>query len=255
VYFSGGGGVDDVTFNEGPAGTGGPATYTVANGRFVRSGLPPLHFDTAERLSLYPQDGPSTITMGPTGGAFLQVFGGFFRQKGPDTIDASGADASLFATGSTGDDTIIGSVFQDYIDGGGGNDTIDSRDAFFDQVLCNGGTGSVKVDTLDLVSDCPTAAKSAPLIALSRAKLTPKNVKRGKQVSFSAISTVPGKATLTFKRRKARTKTRKLTVKQGPNAIKFKTPGGLKKGRYSVTAVVTSQGKKSKAVKLSLTLR
>ena len=255
VYFSGRGGVDDVTFNEGPAGDGGPATYTVANGRFVRSGLPALHFDTAERLSLYPQDGPSTITMGPTGGALLQVFGGFFGQKGPDTIDASAADASLFATGSTGDDTITGSVFQDYIDGGGGNDTIDSRDAFFDQVLCNGGSGSVKVDTLDILTDCPTAATSSPLVALSGAKLAPRKVKRGKQATFSAISTVAGKATLTFKRGKARTKTKKLNMKLGPNALKFQPPGGLKKGRYSVSAVVSSQGKKSKAVKLSLTLR
>jgi hypothetical protein len=254
VYFTGGAGVDDATFNEGPAGTGA-AKYTVGNGRIVRSGLPPLHFDKVERLAVYPQDGPSTIIMGPTGGALLQVFGGFFGQKGPDTIDASGADASLFATGSTGDDKIIGSVFQDFIDGGGGNDTIDSRDAFFDQVFCNGGSGSVKVDSLDMVNDCPTAATSAPLIALSRAKLTPKKVKRGKQVSFSAISTVAGKATLTFKRHKARTKTKKVTVKQGPNAVKFKPPAGLKKGRYSVTAVVASKGRKSKPLKLSLTLR
>jgi hypothetical protein len=193
--------------------------------------------------------------MGPTGGALLEVFGGFFGQKGPDTIDARGADAPLFATGSTGDDTIFGSAFQDYLDGGGGNDTIDSRDASLDQVLCNGGSGSVKVDTLDLLTDCPTAAKSSPLIALSHVALSPKKVKRGKRVSLKAISTVDGKVTLTFKRRKARTKTKKVAVKAGPNAVRFKPPGGLKKGRYSVTAVVTSHGKKSKAVKLSLTLR
>ena len=183
------------------------------------------------------------------------MFGGFFRQKGPDLIDATRADASLFVTGSTGDDTILGGPFQDFIDGGGGNDTIDSRDASFDQVFCNGGTGSVKVDSLDRLTDCPTAATSAPLIALTHASLTPKKVKRGKQVTFSAISTVAGKVTLTFKRPKTRTKTKKLTVKLGPNAVKFKPPGGLKKGRYSVTAVASSQGKKSKPVKLSLTIR
>ena len=44
-------------------------------------------------------------------------------------------------------------------------------------------------------------------------------------------------------------------VKTGPNAVKLKPPGGLKKGRYKVTAVVAAKGKKSKAVKLSLTLR
>jgi Ca2+-binding RTX toxin-like protein len=254
VFFSGGAGVDDATFNEGPAGPAGAATYTVGNGRIVRSGLPPLHFDTAERLAVYPHDGPSTITMGPTGGALLEVFGGFFGQKGPDRIDASGADASLFATGSTGDDTIIGSVFQDFIDGGGGNDNIDSRDAFFDQVFCHG-SGTVKADALDMLNDCPTGSASPPLIALRRATLAPKKVKRGKQVTLSAISTVAGKVTLTFKRPKARTKSKKVTVKLGPNAVKFKPPSGLRKGRYSVTAVVTSRGKKSKPVKLSLTLR
>jgi hypothetical protein len=255
VSFSGGPGVDDATFDEGPAGPAGAATYAVGNGKIARSGIPPLHFDTVERLAVYPHDGPSTITMGPTGGALLEVFGGFFGQKGPDTIDASRADASLFATGSTGDDTIVGSVFQDFIDGGGGNDDIDSRDAFFDQVFCHGGSGTVKVDSLDMVNDCPTAAVSAPLVALQRAKLAPGKVKRGKRVTFSAISTVAGKVTLTFKRPKARAKTKKITAKLGPNAVKFKPPAGLKKGRYSVAAVVAAKGKKSKAVKLSLTIR
>jgi hypothetical protein len=255
VSFSGGGGTDQVTFNEGPAGTGA-ATYDVGNGKIRRNGIPPLSFDaTVELLTLYPHDGPTTITMGPTNGASLSVFGGFFGQAGPDLIDATRADASLFVTGSSGDDTILGSPFQDYIDGGGGNDTIDSRDATLDQVLCEGGSGSVKVDSLDLVTDCPTAATSGPLIALSHVALSPKKVKRGKQVTLKANSTVDGKVTLTFKRRKARTKTKKVTVKTGPNAVKFKPPGGLKKGRYSVIAVVATQGKKSKAVKLSLTLR
>ncbi len=255
VSFSGGPGNDQVTFDEGTAGTGA-ATYDVGNGKIRRNGLPPLSFDsTVEQLALYPHDGPTTITVGPTAGASLSVFGGFFGQKGPDSIDASRADASLFATGSTGDDTIVGGVLQDFIDGGGGNDNIDSRDASFDQVFCHGGSGTVKADTLDMVNDCPTAALSPPLIALSHASLTPKKVKRDKRVTFRAISTVAGRVTLTFKRRKARTQMKKLTFKVGPNAVKFKPPGGLVRGRYSVTAIVSGRGKKSKPVKLSLTLR
>ena len=60
VSFSGGGGTDEVTFNEGPAGTGA-ATYDVGNGKIRRNGLPPLSFDaTVELLTLYPHDGPTT---------------------------------------------------------------------------------------------------------------------------------------------------------------------------------------------------
>jgi hypothetical protein len=256
VHFSGGGGTDYLTLNDGPAKA--PATYTVGNGAIRKTGLPPLFFDsTVESLTLYPQDGPSAIVVGRTGGASLQIFGGFFRQAGPDTIDASAADAPLFlTTGSTGDDTIRGSVFQDYLDGGGGKDKIDSRDAIFDQVFCNGGTGTVKVDTLDMVNDCPSGKASPPQTALWRAAFTPKKVKRGKRLTLDAVSTLPGKVALKFKRSHARAVTKTVSVKRGPDTVSFKPPRRLVKGKYSVSAVLRAAGgKKSRPVKLALTVR
>jgi hypothetical protein len=251
VYFSGGAGQDQQSFDDGPATD--PATYTVKDGTIKRTGLPALHFDsTVEQLVLYPQQGPSKIVQGRTGGTSLEIFGGFFGQSGPDNIDARGADAPLFATGSSGDDTIIGGVFPDVIDGGGGNDTIDSRDASFDQVMCRGGTGAVRVDTLDQVTGCPTARSSAPRIALTSATLKPGKVKRGKPVTLDVATTAPGTVTLTFKRGRFKT----VPVVLGPNSVKLKPPSKLGKGRYSVTVRLrTSDGKQSNAIKLSLTIR
>jgi hypothetical protein len=247
VYFVGGPGSDQATFDDGPATA--PATYTIRDGAIRKKGLPALGFNEAdvEFLALYPQEGPSKIVQGPTGGVPLQVFGGFFGQKGPDTIDARQADAPVLATGSSGNDSIFGSVFPDYIDGGGGNDRIDARDSSFDQVLCNGGTGAVTVDRLDRLTDCPGAKVSAPLIELRAAHFTPSKVKRGKKVTFDALSSAPGKVTLKFKRGV----TRKIAVKLGRNLVKVKPPTRLKKGRYKVTATLRG----AKPVKLSLTVR
>jgi hypothetical protein len=256
VHFSGGGGDQDyLTLSDGPAKS--PAVYAVADGAIRKTGLPPLYFDgTVESLAVYPQDGPSTITVGRTGGASLQVFGGFFGQPGPDRIDGTGADAPIFVTGSTGDDTIHGSAFPDYLDGGGGKDSIDSRDASFDQVLCGGGAGTVKVDQLDRVTDCPSAASAPPTVSLWRPALEPKKVKHGKRVTFEAVSTAAGKVTLRFKRRSAKAVSKTVSVKQGPNSVGFKLPARLKAGRYSVSAVLrASAGRKSKAAKLTLTVR
>jgi Ca2+-binding RTX toxin-like protein len=256
VHFWGGGGTDYLTLDDGPAKS--PATYTVGNGAIRKTGLPPLFFDkTVESLILYPQDGPSAIVVGRTGGTGLQVFGGFFRQAGPDDIDASASDGPLFVTtGSTGDDTIKGSVFQDYLDGGGGNDKIDSRDAIFDQVFCNGGSGAVNVDTLDMVNDCPSGKASPPQTALWRAAFTPRKVKRGKRLTLDTVSTLPGKVALKFKRAHARATTKTVSVKQGPDTVSFKPPRKLVKGKYAVSAVLRAAGgKKSKAVKLKLTVR
>jgi hypothetical protein len=255
VYFSGGGGDQDyLTFSDGPATA--PAVYKVADGAIRKTGLPPLFFDpTVEFLALYPQDGPSSITIGRTGGASLQLFGNFFGQRGPDRVDATGADAQHILTGSTGDDTIVGSALSDYLGGGGGTDAIDSRDASLDQVVCEGGTGVVKADTLDRLTDCPSARTVAPRVALLRAAFAPKKVKRGKKVALHAVSTLAGKVTLKFKRRGARTVTKRVSVKQGPNTVRFTPPRKLRKGRYSVSAVLAAGGKRSKAVKLSLTLR
>jgi hypothetical protein len=255
VHFSGGNGADYLTLNDGPAKS--PATYTIGNGAMRKTGLPPLFFDsTVESLSLYPQDGPSTIIVKRTGGALLQVFGGFFGQAGPDKVDATGADAPLFMTGSSGDDAIKGSAFQDYIDGGGGKDTIDSRDSALDQVLCRGASGTVKVDTLDLVTDCPSGKASPPQTALWRAAFTPKKVKRGKRLTLDAVSTLPGKVALTFKRSHARAVTKTVSVKRGPDTVSFKPPRRLVKGKYAVSAVLRAAGgKKSRPVKLTLTVR
>jgi hypothetical protein len=254
VNFSGGPGPDGLTLNDGPATA--PATYKVADGAIRKTGLPALTFDaTVEGLTLYPQDGPSKITVGRTNGASLQVFGGFFRQHGPDVIDASGADAPLIlTTGSMGDDTIRGSVFQDYLDGGGGDDTIDSRDGNFDQVACNG-TGTVKADTIDMLNDCPSGKATPPRPALWKAKLTPKKVKRGKKVTFGAVATLAGKVTLRFKRGHGRSVKKTIVVKQGPNTVELKPPGKLKRGKYSVSAALRAGGKTSPSVKLSLTVR
>jgi hypothetical protein len=256
VHFAGGAGTDYLTLNDGQAKS--PATYTVRDGAFRKTGLPPLYFDSGvESLTLYPQEGPSTIVVGRTGGAGLQVFGGFFGQAGPDTIDASAADGPLFVTtGSSGDDTIRGSVFQDYLEGGGGNDKIDSRDAFFDQVVCTGGAATVTADTLDRLTDCPAGKALPPLTALLHSGLTPKKVKHGKKLTFGAVATLAGKVTLKFKRAHARAVSKTVSVKQGPNTVSFKAPKKLRNGMYSVSAVLrASGGRKSKAVKLSLTVR
>ena len=247
VYFVGGDGSDQLAFDDGRATA--PAVYTVRDGAIRKKGLPPLQFDEAsvELLALYPQDGPAKIVQGPTGGASLQIFGNFFGQKGPDTIDARGADAPLYAAGSTGDDVIYGSVFPDYLDGGGGNDKIDSRDSSFDQVLCEGGQAAVTVDKLDRVTDCPTAKSSAPLVALRSAKFLPSKAKRGKYVTFEALSTVKGKVTLQFKRGV----TKSVKVELGRNLTKVKVPAKLRKGRYKVIASLRG----AKPVKLSLTVR
>ena len=256
VHFSGGGGEGDyLTLNDGPAKS--PATYTIADGAIRKAGLPPLLFDkTVEMLALYPQDGPSTITMGRTAGASLQVFGGFFGQAGPDRIDATGADAPIFVTGSTGADTIHGGAFPDYLEGGGGKDVIDSRDASFDQVVCDAGGATAKVDNLDRVTGCSTGKSSPPLIALWRAAFTPKKVKRGKRLTLEVVSTAQGKVTLSFKRPKAPAFTERVKVRPGPNTIAFKPPAKLKAGRYKVSALLRAAGGgKSRPVKLSLTVR
>jgi hypothetical protein len=254
VHFHGGAGQDLLTLNDGVATA--PATYKVADGAIRKTGLPPLYFDRSiDGLALYPQDGPSTITVGRTGGAPLQVFGGFHGQTGPDRIDARFADAPIFVTGSSGADTILGSVFQDYLDGGGGNDSIVSRDASFDQVLCHGGTGAVQADTLDKLTDCPTAKSSSPLIALTRAAFSPRKMKRGKRLTLDLVSTAAGKVTLSFKHLGSRT----AGVKRGPNLLTFRPRIGgrrLAKGKYKVSARLHAKnGKRSKTVVLGLTIR
>ena len=62
VSFQGGGGTDLVTLNDGPVDT--PTTYKVGDGAIRNPRLPVLSFDkNVEQVALYPQDGPSTITI------------------------------------------------------------------------------------------------------------------------------------------------------------------------------------------------
>jgi len=251
VHFYGGKGQDFLTLNDGPVTA--PATYKVADGAIRRNGLPPLYFDAGvDGLVLYPEDGPSNIAIGRTGGASVQVFGDFHGQHGPDRIDGRFADAPIFVAGSSGDDTMLGSVFEDLLDGAGGTDRIVSRDASFDQVACNGGMGVVEVDRLDRLMDCPTAKFSRPLIALTRAAFTPAKVKRGKRLKLDLVSTDAGKITLTWKHLGKRT----FTVGKGPNLLSIKPRVGgraLAKGRYKVSAQLRSNsGKRSKSLVLGL---
>ncbi|HEY0631883.1 MAG TPA: hypothetical protein VGC98_07490 [Thermoleophilaceae bacterium] len=254
VHFYGGKGRDFLTLNDGPVTA--PATYTVADGAIRKSGLPPLYFDGGvDGLVLYPQDGPSNISVGRTGGRSLQVFGGFHGQSGPDRIDARFANAPVFVTGSSGADTILGSVFGDYLDGGGGNDSIVSRDASIDQVVCRGGTGPVQADRLDKLTDCPAAKSTAPLIALTRASFAPSKVKHGKRLALDLVGTAAGKVTLGFKGYGTKT----VNVKLGPNLLTFKPKLGgrtLAKGKYRVPArLVAKSGKRSKPLVLALTIK
>jgi hypothetical protein len=222
VSFSGGAGSDFVAFDDGPAKK--KASYAIGSGRIKRTpGPPALSFAGVEALALYPQDGPSDIDIGPTGGATLQVFGNFFGQRGPDRIDARGADASVVVTGSLGN------------------------------------------DTLDHATKCPTAKRSAPLLALWKARFAPAKVKPGSKLHLTASSTGPSKLRLTFRRRKAgklvNEGTASSSVKTGPNAVgvgpKVNHGGkkrALPKGTYSVRAQLRKGNTRSKPVILKLTV-
>lgn len=264
VSFSGGPGGDLVSFDDGPAKK--PASYVVGNGRIKRTpGPPALSFDGVETVWLYPQDGPSNIDIGPTRGAVVQVFGNFFGQRGPDRIDARGADASVVVTGSLGNDTILGGPFFDFLGGGGGDDTIDARDSASDRVECDGGTGSVRVDTFDQAVKCPTAKRSAPLLALWKARFGPRKAAAGQKLHLRASATADGKVKLTFRRRRdgklVDEGTAETAVKTGPNAVtvgpKVRRNGkrrALPKGRYSVRAQLRRGDRRARAVNLALTI-
>ncbi|HKP90762.1 MAG TPA: hypothetical protein VJT75_12415 [Thermoleophilaceae bacterium] len=264
VSFSGGPGGDLVTFNDGPGKK--RAGYAIEDGRVKKTpGPPALSFDGAETVWLYPQDGPSDIDIGRTGGAIVQVFGDFFGQRGPDRIDARGADGPVVVTGSTGNDTILGGPFFDSLAGGGGKDAIDARDQASDRVECDGGNGSVRVDRLDTVVRCPTAKRSAPLLALWKARFAPRTAAPGTKLHLSASSTARGRVRLTFRRRKdgklVRDGTAEVGLKLGPNAVavgpKVERDGQkrtLPKGRYSVKAQLRRGDARSKTVVLALTI-
>ncbi len=87
--------------------------------------------------------------------------------NGDDLVDASGiADPRVRVTmldGGPGDDTLLGSQFPDFLnggkgsdrlEGGGGNDQIRSRDEYPDVVGCGAGKDQAKVGNGDTVTGC-----------------------------------------------------------------------------------------------------
>jgi hypothetical protein len=113
----------------------------------------------------------------------------------------------------------------------------------------------VQADTLDKLTDCPTAKSSAPLIALTRASFAPRKVKHGKRLALDLVSTAAGRVTLAFKGYGTKT----LNVKLGPNLLAFEPKLGgraLAKGKYKVSArLVAKSGKRSKLLVLALTIK
>jgi Ca2+-binding RTX toxin-like protein len=255
VHFMGGPGSDDVSLVDGDASA--PAAYTLANGRITKTGLAPIVLDDPpEGIELYPQSGKSTIVAGPTGAQFVQIFGDFFGQEGPDRIDARRSDAALIASGSTGADTILGSAGSDYLGGGGGADKITSRDDTFDTVQCEPGSGTVSADTIDKPEGCATVHAKGPLIGFLVAAFKPESAKRGKSAVLDAASTVDGKLTLSFKRKGKRVGTRGAKLVAGPNTLHVHTSRKWRKGSYKVSARVrSSDGKRGPSVTLPLKLR
>jgi T5SS/PEP-CTERM-associated repeat protein len=77
---------------------------------------------------LPPQGGIPTDYLDPfsptTGDTPPSPFNFFTGGAGNDTLDASNSDKSSIITGSGGDDTLIGSSFDDLVSGGGGDDII-----------------------------------------------------------------------------------------------------------------------------------
>ena len=85
---------------------------------------------------------------------------------GNDTVDATGVlrrKAITFAEGGAGDDTLLGSRFQDaltggagrdLLEGGGGSDLLDGRDRDHDRLDCGGGKDKAQPGRGDSVLGC-----------------------------------------------------------------------------------------------------
>jgi hypothetical protein len=258
VHFIGGEGGDRVSFVDGSVME--QATYTIGNGAIRKSGLPPIVLDDEpEGVELYPHPGPARIDIERTGAQYVQIFGGFFGQEGPFRIDARGSDAAVIASGSEGADTMLGSAVNDYLGGGGGDDTIVSRDANFDTVECEDGEGTVRADTVDQPEGCADVRRSKPLIGFLRApRFESKSVTFGLRAPLEVVSTVDGRLTLQFRRtgRKGRRRaTRTSAVVVGPNDISVRT-AGITPGRYKVKARIRdADGKRGPAETLKLRVR
>lgn len=253
VTFRGRDGSDQLSLDESALRSTTPARYEIGLHGIRSAGLPALSFDsTVDLLSIYPQDGPATAIVRETGGVRFAFFGSWYHPHGPYRVDATRADAPVYAEGSSGDDTILGSAYSDAIDGGGGNDSIDSRDTTYDGVGCRSAAGNVGVDVFDSVVDCPNAHASQPFVGFLHAGFTPKEVKRGQRVTFYVVSTVAGKVTLDFGENVRKT----IEVPLGPARPTFRLPRAVGQGRHLVSLQLTPEhGPRSTPVTRSLTVR
>jgi hypothetical protein len=269
VTYTAGSGATNIAFNDDVGTT--PATYTIGSRSIVKSGLEPLNFSglkPTDGIQLYPQSGPSTIDIGPTGGVPVQIFGGFFSQPGPDHIDGSHADAQLIITGSLGNDTIIGGPQPDFIDGGGGNDTITAAGGGDDQVSCDPLSASVaNVDAGDMVTGC----KTVNLVSFTPTLKGLRIARHGTTLTLTLPSAVTGTLTLGFKRAACRhahgchryvsegSRTVRLTGKTKlVVSARTKRRGRLRAlpaGTYRISAVLSAGAKKSTPVTLTVTIR
>jgi hypothetical protein len=277
VYFTGGSGPADVAYDDDEGSA--HQTYTIGNGVISKTDQYPLnysHLANGSGIQLYPQQGPSTINIGSTGGVPTQIFGNFFSQPGPDVIDGSKADAELFVTGSLGNDTITTSpVGGGYYFGGGGNPTIYATDNPGTQINCNEGgpaKGTVYAVKADRISDCATVNYPATKLVLSHLSFKAKRVKKGSKLTLRTPGITSGRLQLTYKlhtchKRRCSYRTvgsRALNVKTGSSSVSFSSDANegrhhrLKKlaaGAYRV-AIVLSAGKlHSNTITLALNVR
>jgi hypothetical protein len=274
VYFVGGRKAAEITFNDGI--TKKPVTYRISRSEIVKSGLPALHYSTqnhrGSELILYPQRGPATIEVGPTGGILLQVFGNFFGQKGPDRIDASHADGPALITGSTGNDTIFASPAGGFVSGGGGNPTIHALNDFPMSIQCapSGRKGTAYVTTRDTVAHCRTVRRRRPVVVLNDVKFTPARVSYGSKLKLRVPPYAQGQLKLSFQlascaggkcsyksegTASVRLSGGRTSLTLSPTARVNGHSGRLRRGRYRVDAQLTSGGIRSKTERLSLVIR
>jgi hypothetical protein len=281
VYFTGGAGADQVTYDDDQGST--HQTYTIGNGVISKTGQYPLnysHLGNGSIIVLYPQQGPSTIDIGPTGRVPTQIFGNFFSQPGPDVIDGSKADAELFVTGSLGNDTITtSSVAGGYYFGGGGNPTIYATDNPGTQIDCTASgpaKGTVYAVKADRISGCATVNYPATKLVLSHLSFKSARVKKGAKLTLRTPGIAAGQLSLTYKlhactghghKRRCSYKTagsRSLNVKAGSPSVSFSSQANeghrhrLKKlaaGAYRVAIVETAGKFHSNTVTLALNVR
>jgi hypothetical protein len=283
VYFHGGSGAATVAYIDDVGSTA--ATYTVGSGVISKTGQYPLYYslpnNPASSIQLYPQQGPSTINVGSSGGVLVQIFGNFFGQTGPDVINGSKADAPMVVTGSLGNDTITTSpVAGGGYFGGGGDPTIYATDSSSTTIDCNQGgppKGTVyAAKGKDQISDCAHVVYLTTKLTLSRLSFKSSRVKAGSKLTLRTPSIAAGKLALTFELNRCSGKgherkcryhtvgTRSFSVKAGSSSITFSSQAQegshhrlkkLSKDTYRVAVMETSGSLRSSPVDLKLTIR